>query len=376
MKPQDTNLITRVFKVDPNTLVEGLGTIIELQLFNRTAIDSNTFQVGLKDGVDVHKLLRNYFTSAGVDLTPPKAVFFNDRSGLLMARATAADLELLQTALDVLNVAPPQIMIETKWIEITDEGMKVLAMEWPALNPHPVAEPELSGVVKATKLKGENPTIRIESEISEKAAILTPQQAGKLLKSMEGTKGTKIVTTPKVTTLSGRQAQVAMLDLRTVVTGMSTTNTPEGTSDISYDTTPMPFGPSCDLIPYVEADGFTLNLTVIATESEFIRYDDPEGFVPARSTNGAEPIKGTLPLPRMRIRYFTSTARIWDGQSLLLGGLKAEDEKEVKAADGTKTKQKVTKHLFVLITSTIIDPAGNRMHSEEEIAKQQGATRP
>ena len=59
-----------------------------------------------------------------------------------------------------------------------------------------------------------------------------------------------------------------------------------------------------------------------------------------------------------------------------MGGLKAEDEKEVEAADGTKTQQKVTKHLFVLITPTIIDPAGNRVHSEEDIAKQQGTARP
>jgi beta-lactamase regulating signal transducer with metallopeptidase domain len=375
VKPQDTNLVTRVFKVDPVTFVQALKSVVEPQLGTGEEKQTSESQLDFWEKLEasttlpanIHSLVRSYFTQVGVDLTPPKAVFFNDRTGLLMVRAWGSDLEVIQSAIEVLNAAPPQITIEAKWIEVSDEGMKVLAKEWPALTPHPVAEPELSGTNKAKVFQEANATIRVDSETSEKAAILTPEQARELLKSMEGTKGASIITAPGVTTLSGRQAQISTLELRTVVTGVSSTNSPLGTSDIAYNTSAIPFGPTLDVIPYVEADGFTLALTVIATDSEFLGYDDPKGFVPERSTGGAEPIKGTLPLPRMRTRYFTSTARILDGQSLLLGGLTSTDTNTVHGrvkADGeaADVTTRTTKHLFVLITATIIDPAGNRVH--------------
>jgi beta-lactamase regulating signal transducer with metallopeptidase domain len=396
-RPLDTNLITRTFKVDPNTFLQGLENVMEVSVSWRTNVDANTSRGGLKDGIDVRRLVRSYFTQAGVDLNPPKAVFFNDRAGLLMVRASVGDLELVQSAIEVLNVAPPQVTLETKWIEVTDEGMKILAKEWPALSPYPVAGSGPSGIEKAKEFQEANPTIRVDSAVSEKAVILTPDQVRKLLKTMEGTKGASIMTTPKVTTLSGRQAQVATLEMRTIVTGVSSTNSPSGTSDISYNTTAIPFGPTCDLIPYLEADGVTLTLTAIATDSEFLGYDDPKGFVPERSSAGGEPTKGTLPLPRMRTRYFTSSARILDGQSLLLGGLTTTTTNTIHGqvkADGTiepdtdtgvtavgdkkpaeaggvysvnatgYVTTTTTKHLFVLITPTLIDPAGNRIHGE------------
>jgi beta-lactamase regulating signal transducer with metallopeptidase domain len=414
-KPKDTNLITRTFKVDPNTFVQGLENVMEVRSDRSEKEQTSETMKDLMENIEkieiftlrrppgppnMHSQVRSYLAKVGVDLTPPKAIFFNDRTGLLLVRATAADLELVQTAINLLNVAPPQITIETKWIEVTEEGMKVLAKEWPALSPHPVADAKLSGDQKAKKFKEENPTLRVDSSTSEKAAILTSQQVHKLVKSIQETKGVSIKSTPKVTTLSGRQAQISTLELMRVVTGVSSTNSPSGTSDITYDTSAIPFGPTCDLIPYVEADGITLALTVIAWESEFLGYDDPKEFVPERAFRGAEPLKGTLPLPRIRTRYFTSSARILDGQSLLLGGLTTtttntvhgrvkvdgtiESDTDTKGAPAEEKKlgetggvyavnatgyvtTKTTNHLFLLITPTIIDPAGNRVHNDGDI---------
>ncbi len=371
MKPQDTNLITRVFKVDPNTLHQGLTNIVAPRA-SKEKSDPTHFATAPR----MEELLRFYFASVGVNLAPPKAMFFNDRNGLLMLRATAAELELVQTAIDVLNLAPPQITIEAKWIEITDEGMKALAKDWPVFSSHPVgagsfepgpALPDWSG------LKKTNENFRIESETTHSASVLTAPQGWRLLKELEQQKEVSIVASPKVTTLSGRQAQIAVQDVKTVVAGVSVT---DGTDrSINYQTMNVPFGPVLDVLPKVMSDGFSIQLTVIANASKFLGYDDPGAFVPQGNSGAAEPVTGVLPLPRIRSLTIISSAEIWDGQSLLLGGLKAEDEKEVDAADGTKTQQKVTKHLFVLITPTIIDPAGNRVHSEEDIAKQQGAPR-
>jgi len=52
--------------------------------------------------------VRTYFQMAGVPLEPPKSVHFNDRLGLLMVRATLADLDLIEQAVQVLSPIPPQ----------------------------------------------------------------------------------------------------------------------------------------------------------------------------------------------------------------------------------------------------------------------------
>ena len=42
--------------------------------------------------------------------------------------------------------------------------------------------------------------------------------------------------------------------------------------------TTIPLGPVLDVIPYVCADGYTIQMTIIPTYTEFLGYDDPGGF--------------------------------------------------------------------------------------------------
>jgi type II secretory pathway component GspD/PulD (secretin) len=92
----------------------------------------------------------------------------------------------------------------------------------------------------------------------------------------------------------------------------------------------IPIGPTLDVIPYVSADGFTIQMTIIPTITEFLGYDDPGAFVPqAQSVGGvggaALPITAVLPLPHFRVRQVTTSAIVWDGQTVVLGGLITEN---------------------------------------------------
>ena len=50
---------------------------------------------------DADVMVKAYFTAAGVNLSDPgKVVFFNDRLGELMVRATLEDLEIIQEAVE------------------------------------------------------------------------------------------------------------------------------------------------------------------------------------------------------------------------------------------------------------------------------------
>src|SRR4029077_11221428 len=97
-------------------------------------------------------------------------------------------------------------------------------------------------------------------------------------------------------------------------------------SQISYTVSLLPFGPTMDVIPYVSADGFSIQMTIITSITEFLGYDDPGAFVPTAqsisggSTGGGIPLTAQLPLPRFRLREVVTSAIVWDGQTVVLGG--------------------------------------------------------
>jgi type II secretory pathway component GspD/PulD (secretin) len=148
--------------------------------------------------------------------------------------------------------------------------------------------------------------------------------------------------------------------------------------------TPYPeaieLGPVLDVIPCVLSDGFTINLTLIPTLMDFVGYDNPNEVL---SSAGALPT-GTIlvptVLPRFRVRQVITTVNVWDGQTVVLGGLITENVSKIKDKvpmlgdipvlgrlfrSESSTSEK--KNLMIFVTPTIIDPAGNRSHSEDEM---------
>jgi len=78
----------------------------------------------------VQDLVRAFFTAAGVQTLPPNQFYFNDRTGVLMVRATSQELDIIQKAIEVLNVSPPQVTIEAKFVEIGQNDTRELGFDW------------------------------------------------------------------------------------------------------------------------------------------------------------------------------------------------------------------------------------------------------
>src|SRR5688572_15224926 len=141
---------------------------------------------------------------------------------------------------------------------------------------------------------------------------------------------------------------------------------------------PIPFGQVLDVIPYVSADGYTVQMNIVPTFTEFLGYDTDLSRQ-FRTVVPGVPVQDT-PLPRFRVRQVTTSAVVWDGQTVVLGGLIAENVKKTRekvpvlgdipilgrlfrseTADSTK------KNLMIFVTPTIIDPAGNRIHTPDNL---------
>ena len=128
-------------------------------------------------------------------------------------------------------------------------------------------------------------------------------------------------------------------------------------------------GPVLDVIPYVLSDGFTVNLTLIPTLTEFVQYDNPNDVLPAGTLTpipGADLVPSIL--PRFRVRQVVSTVNVWDGQTVALDKVPVlGDLPFLGRFFRSESKNTAKKNLIIFVTPTIIDPAGNRMHSEDEM---------
>lgn len=135
---------------------------------------------------------------------------------------------------------------------------------------------------------------------------------------------------------------------------------------------PFELGPVIDVVPYVMADGYTIQMTVLPTVREFLGYDDPT-HIWATGGPYAKPdpgITSVLPLPRFRLRQVATSAMVWDGQTLVVGAGSARTMQRKPDANGVITTNYTEKELFFFITPQLIDPAGNPLHSKEEFPER------
>jgi beta-lactamase regulating signal transducer with metallopeptidase domain len=338
-------LFTRVYHVDPNSLLEGLNAFARVGggtassdatietwkvpvASDLTAGDLGSSGLNLtnRPRATIIEQIRKFFAAAGVDfstnrvavgapgLSQPsgKALFFNDRTGLLLVRATMGELDIIEKAVQVLNSAPPQVAIAAKLIDLpAGAEPSQLGFDWllgqnpPPTTPHQGVQPgpELS------KGGGTFPNPSASSQAvprSGATGILTIPQTSVLLRALEQRAGAKTIANPTVTTLSGRQ-------IRTEIPGA---------------------GFSLDVLPRVMADGNSVQLDVdfrlnpLGGEGEAADHE------------------------RKPLRAATSTL-VWDGQTLLLGPFPVGEGKS-------------TGRVLLLVTPTVVDPAGNPVHGAGE----------
>ena len=313
-------LLTRQFRVAPHTFLKGLEAV-----HGRPLLPGANGGPGTNNASEVQVALREFFRAAGVEFTGPadgtaspdqarKALFFNDRTGILFVRATAADLDIVETAIQALNAAPPQVQLEVKFVELvgnsaTGAAWESLTANWGTTEP---GAPNFTG-------------------------ILTEAQFRAALRDLEQRPGIDLLSAPRIITLSGRQARIRITEPKAVLDpATGTTNT-------------LDVGPMLDAIPYVGADDHSIQLTVVASVSE----------LPG----------GDASLPQTPRKQAISSGTLWDGQTLVLSSEFSEGPVK-PAANGPAEpaepsglgSEKPRKRLLVFVTPTIIDPAGQRVH--------------
>jgi beta-lactamase regulating signal transducer with metallopeptidase domain len=125
-----TNLQTRLFRIDPHTILQELEAMHILPP-DRTR-GSGTLATNATGGVrfkltvpptNLAPVLKLFFEKAGTDINGPgRSVIYNDRVETVMVRATEAELNTIEKALQFVNMTPPQLTIRVKVLEVERKG--------------------------------------------------------------------------------------------------------------------------------------------------------------------------------------------------------------------------------------------------------------
>jgi RNA polymerase sigma factor (sigma-70 family) len=101
--------------------------------------------------------------------------------------------------------------------------------------------------------------------------ILTSENASNILQEVELHNGVKILAEPEMVTISGRQTQMRATLLTSVVTNFCLQET-NGNHSIVAQVGTIERGPVLDVMPKILSDGYTIELPVIASVTDFMGY--------------------------------------------------------------------------------------------------------
>jgi general secretion pathway protein D len=347
-------------------------------------------------------------------------------------------LDTSERVIQALNQVSPQVHIKSRFIEVSQDDSKALGFDWylgqfnignqavgtggssPSLNvPVSAANPlgAFPGNTAASVIAGSASDQLITSGLRNTApaiatvtGILTDPNFRVVLHALEQRSGFETLGEPEVTTTSGRQTQMRATTIKTVITAIDfnngaaagtatpvagsggTTTVNPGAASATPEQTQVETGPVLDVVPYVLSDGYTISLALIPSDTEFNGYDTPP-TIPGISVSGGGGSQAivTVPpiLPIFTVRQVITTVNVWDNQTVVLGGLitsQIETTKDKVPFLGdlpfagrlfqSQSKTETKDNLMVFVTATIVDPAGNRVHSDDELPFAQATVPP
>jgi len=236
------------------------------------------------------------------------------------------------------------------------------------------------------------------------AGVFTNPQFQVVIRALNQKKGIDLLSAPRVTTKSGQRAIVEVIrEFRYPRTysapqvpsiGSSTTTTNAVVPVVVTPTTPQDWetrntGVTLEVEPVVGGDATTIDLNLVPQVVEFegfINYGSPINAVGVNTIGGAittsvpvELTANVINQPVFSTRKVTTSVSVYDGQTVVLGGLMREDVQKtedkvpiigdiplVGRAFRSNVEQHTKKNLVIFVTAKIITPAGVPLNEEEE----------
>jgi type II secretory pathway component GspD/PulD (secretin)/tetratricopeptide (TPR) repeat protein len=235
------------------------------------------------------------------------------------------------------------------------------------------------------------------------AGVFTNPQFQVVIRALNQKKGIDLLSAPKVTTKSGQRAIIEVVrEFRYPKTytppqvpqiGSTTAVANTVVPVVVTPTTPQDWetrntGVTLEVEPVVGGDATTIDLNLVPQVVEFegfINYGSPINAVGVSTVAGisvSTPIiltQNVINQPVFSTRKVTTSVNVYDGQTVVLGGLMREDVQKVEdktpiigdiplvgRAFRTNVDQHIKKNLIIFVTARVVTPAGLAFNAEEE----------
>lgn len=355
---------------------------------------------------DIVKIVEQFVpANAGAQLV------FNRKAHVLIAKNTRENLARIEALIDTLDVCPPQVLIEARFLTLGVNDLRELGIDWIIDSPIGITTETVlrNGTpVRAdrTQLAGRDgtggPTAtfpRLENDLHglnfTYQGLLTDPMFRAVVHAIEISGRSRTLSVPRVTTVNNRPALIRIgqdfryfeeYDIQSVPSQNS------GSGSTTYSSVLVPrgtpklekLGIELNVTPSVGADSRTVTLRTIPKITEFVRY---EYYQTANENNAnnlnnvnnngipsTNAVAGMVKLPIFSTREIDTEIIVQSGETIVMGGLissaegKTENRVPLLASipvlgrlfrtEGVNQKQE---NLLIFVTATILSDRGESL---------------
>ncbi|HEY4299326.1 MAG TPA: hypothetical protein VGM73_00540 [Candidatus Didemnitutus sp.] len=414
-------LETRIFP-----LAHGTAT----RLTGRAAIDGKIKAPPTTLETDAASI-RSFLQLAGVgfDVVPGSSVAFDGAA--VIVTQTERNLERIRVILDRYRVVR-QVEIEARFMEIQDGALEEIGLNWTigrkdgsqsglavsnyatsnrsvnaafssqgatdnlTISSAPTAGDPDNGVAASAGLNltlpvappgipGGVPLGPANAALATLSGILGQFNVNAVLRALSQRSGTELLSSPKVTVLSGSQATITVAQELRYPQAYGQMQSQVGTGGISGGGsagvtitagTPQDFvtrdiGVELRVTPTVEADGRRISLDLNPKVTEFEGFVEYGGSSVAISSGTTVTVPSGFYQPIFAVRDISTRVTLLDGATLVMGGLTREDVKTTNdkvpvlgnvpvlgrlfRSDGSSSQKR---NLMIFVTANLVSPDG------------------
>ena len=366
--------------------------------------------------------VKEFFTRAGVPFPTGSSITYNAAISQLIVANTAENLEIFERILSQLNVIPNQIEIEARFVEIAQQDIEEFGLEWILTDNWELAYKQGNTPVGGTQriqmdansagitggnrnMVWDNTTGAISpataltqgttqslGAIASFSSILTNPELQMVVHALDQNGHSDLLSAPRVTTRSGVNAQIQVVQeiiyptefevTQPTIQGEGALVTPPTVTPGGFETRET--GVILNVTPTVGPDGYTIDLTLIPEVAELVDWLQYGSAITLPETDalgnhtGDRTYTYNIPQPVFHSRNVTTSIVIWDGQTVVMGGLIREEltnyEDKIPLLGDipllgrlfrTKGQNSQKKNLLIFVTARLVDPAGKPIHKAE-----------
>lgn len=409
-----SNLETEFFPISRSTFIRmtgiGVGT-------DDGASASDPFApvpAGLaQGGVDEAAALQSFLQQAGVDFvgTPGGSLAYDGSS--MIVTQTKRNLERIRNILNRYDEVR-QVEIEAKFLEVSQGDLNELGVQWSAISQSSGQSVQSSNrsIVDAfdqvsngsdvfvdrqsiaqifpPQIPGENAVSTSASALGVFTGTLGEFDATAVLRALSQKSGSDLLSAPKVTVLSGDLATITVAqELRypqrysdiepEVGSGSSLSGGQSGGSagvaiaaGTPQDFTVRNVGVELSVTPRVEEDDYSITLDLHPQVTEFDGFVEYGGPSLAISGGTEVLVPSGFYQPIFSVRQVKTRVTIWDGATVVMGGLTREEVKEVNDKVPflgdipllgrffqSKGESSQKRNLLIFVTANMVSPGGS-----------------